>query len=56
MENKKGRTLAYTLAKVIHVDELAKIAGGGGGQQMTSRLTTKVTMPSGEVVVDVTPD
>lgn len=57
MEKRNERVLAYTLARVIDIDELAEVSGGGAGRaQMTSKQTVKATNAGIDVAYDVSVD
>ncbi len=56
MEKQKGRVLAYSLATVLDKESLSTISGGGGAQ-MTSRQTVKITgAQSPDIAYDVAVD
>ncbi|MCP0914743.1 MULTISPECIES: bacteriocin [Legionella] len=55
MENKNKRVLGYTLAKQISNEELEQVSGGGG-PQLTTRQTVKVSGVASDVIYDVVVD
>lgn len=49
MKNNKDRMFAYTLAKTIENEELAKVSGGSGKADITYTTTVKATGGSGPI-------